>query len=150
VLQVLLIGLPLYRLFGGPVRKRMRLYANLSLSTDPAEFRTRARDALALGYQVVKIYPLPEVSAIEGVQTIRQVVACCEAVCEEVGDRGDFALDFHGRPSAGLAVQLEAAVRHTYPLWIEEPILPEIENGLQRCAEKFQKAFHPDGSIADW
>ena len=65
-------------------------------------------------------------------------MACCEAVREELGSTADFALDFHGRPSAGLAVQLEAAVRHTYPLWIEEPILPEIENGLQRCAEKFQ------------
>jgi galactonate dehydratase len=131
-------GLPLYRLFGGAVRNRVRLYANLGLSTDPAVFRERARQAIALGYQVVKIYPLPAVSAIEGMQTIRQVVACCEAVRDEIGSGADFALDFHGRPSPGLAVQLEAAVRHTYPLWIEEPILPEIENGLQRCAEKFQ------------
>jgi galactonate dehydratase len=132
------VSLPLYRLFGGAVRNRVRLYANLGLSTDPAVFRERARQAIALGYQVVKIYPLPAVSAIEGMQTIRQVVACCEAVREEIGNGCDFALDFHGRPSPGLAVQLEAAVRHTYPLWIEEPILPEIEHGLQRCAEKFQ------------
>jgi galactonate dehydratase len=129
---------PIYRLLGGAVRSRIPLYANLGLSTSPDEFRVRTRHALALGYKTVKIYPLPTVGAIAGLQVIRQVVACCEAVREELGTHADFALDFHGRPGAGLAVQLEAAVRHTHPLWIEEPVLPETENGLKRCAEKFQ------------
>src|SRR5690606_16481393 len=48
----------------------------------------------------------------------------------------DFCLDFHGRMSAGLAVEVEAAIRHTTPLWIEEPVLPETPKALQRLAEK--------------
>lgn len=129
---------PVYRLLGGAVRQRIRLYANLGLSTSPDEFRQRARQALAMGYKVVKIYPLPAVGPIEGLDTLRQVAACCEAVRDELGPGCDFALDFHGRPGAGLAIQLEAAVRHTHPLWIEEPVLPETDNALRRCAEKFQ------------
>lgn len=129
---------PVYQLLGGTVRKRFRLYANLGLSTSSAEFRKRAAQAVSMGYKTVKIYPLPAVGVIEEHRTIRQVVACCEAVRAELGPERDFAIDFHGRPTAALAVQLEAAVRHTHPLWIEEPVLPETPNGLIRCAEKFQ------------
>jgi len=124
-------------MLGGPVRRRMKLYANLGLSTSPDEFRSRAQEALALGYKVVKIYPLPAVGPVEGLATMRRIVACCEAVREEVGVERDFALDFHGRCTAGLAVQIEAAVRHTNPLWIEEPVASESADSLLRCAEKF-------------
>ena len=124
-------------LLGGPVRRRIRLYANIGLATDPQVFRERTSEAIALGYTAVKLYPLPAVAPSESAATIGQVVACCAAVREVLGDGRDFALDFHGRPTAGLAVQLEAAVRHTHPLWIEEPVVPETPNALQRCAEKF-------------
>lgn len=116
---------PIYQLLGGAVRDRVALYANLGLSNDPEIFRQRALHAKALGYRCVKIYPLPAIQAIEGPATIRQVVACCEAVREVMGEEGDFALDFHGRCSAIFAIQIEAALRETKPLWIEEPILPE-------------------------
>jgi len=131
-------GLPVYRLLGGAVRKKIRLYANCGLSTSPEEFRRRVREATGMGYRAVKIYPLPAVAPIEGLKTIRQVAACCEAVREELGEDTDFAVDFHGRPTVSLAVELEAAIRHTRPLWIEEPVLPETPNALRSCAEKFQ------------
>jgi galactonate dehydratase len=130
-------GQPIYKLLGGAVRQRIRLYANCGLSDDPAELRRRIREAVALGYRVVKFYPLPAVSAVEGTATLRRIVACCEAARDELGDGMDFALDFHGRLGAGLAVEVEAAVRHTRPLWIEEPVLPETPKALTRLAEKF-------------
>jgi galactonate dehydratase len=127
---------PVYKLAGGAVRQRIQLYANIGLSTDPAEFRRRARHALDMGYRVVKFYPLTAVGPVEGIATLKGIVACCEAVRDECGEQADFALDFHGRLSAGLAVEVEAAVRHTKPLWIEEPVLPETPKALQRVAEK--------------
>ena len=115
----------------------MKLYANCGLSEDPDEFRRRVRHARSLGYRVVKFYPIPSVGPVEGPAVVRCVVACCEAVRDELGEEADFALDFHGRLSAGLAVAMEAAVRHTHPLWIEEPVLPETPKALGRLAEKF-------------
>jgi galactonate dehydratase len=50
----------------------------------------------------------------------------------------DFALDFHGRCTTALAVELEAAVRHTRPLWIEEPVVPESPQALKKCAQQFK------------
>jgi len=128
---------PVFELLGGAVRKKVQLYANCGLSIDPQEFRDRVSCAFGLGYRVVKIYPLPAVGPVEGTAAIRQVVRCCEAVRSELGERGDFALDFHGRCTAALAVEIEQAVRHTRPLWIEEPTAPEAPGALRRCAEKF-------------
>src|ERR1035437_4758863 len=47
---------PVYELLGGAVRDRVELYANCGLSTDPMEFRRRARIAIDLGYKMIKIY----------------------------------------------------------------------------------------------
>lgn len=130
-------GRPVFELLGGSVRSRVQLYANCGLSTDPDEFRRRVRIAIDMGYRVVKIYPLPSVGPVEGKATIHQITACCEAVRDEIGEERDFALDFHGRCTASLAVQIESAVRHCGPLWIEEPTPAESVNALRRCAEKF-------------
>jgi galactonate dehydratase len=130
-------GAPVHELLGGAVRERIWLYANLGLSSDPDELRRRARGALDLGYTAVKFYPLPPVMTLEGPVAYRTVVACCEAVRDEIGPDGAFCLDFHGRCSPNVAVQMEAAVRHTQPLWIEEPTAPEDMGALQRVQEKF-------------
>jgi galactonate dehydratase len=131
-----LLDQPVYKLLGGAVRKRIKLYANLGLSTSPDEFRKRARHAMEFGYRAFKVYPLPEVGKIEGPKTIETIVACCEAVRDEIGKERDFAIDCHGRASAALATQIEHAVRHTWPIWIEEPVAAESIEALRRCAEK--------------
>lgn len=122
-------------LLGGPVRDRIKAYANLGLSLSPDEFRDRVAHALGMGFKAVKIYPLPAVAMTEGVAAIRQIVACCEAVRDELGADLDFAIDMHGRPSSALAIQIEAAVRHTAPMWIEEPVPAESNAALERLAQ---------------
>ena len=131
-------NVPVYQLLGGAVRDTISLYANIGLSEDPDVLRERAAAAKAAGYSRVKFYPLPPVAGIESTSIIDRVTECCEAVSEVMGRSGGFALDFHGRCSANLAVQIEAQVRHTHPLWIEEPTPPENHPALQRCAEKFE------------
>ncbi|OJF90284.1 galactonate dehydratase [Pararhizobium antarcticum] len=127
---------PVHELLGGALRERVWLYANIGLSNDPSELRTRAERALAEGYTAVKFYPLPAVMSLEGPRAYRSVIACCEAVRDVVGADGAFCLDFHGRCTPNVAVQMEAAVRHTQPLWIEEPTAPEDIGALQRVQEK--------------
>ncbi|WP_237050724.1 galactonate dehydratase [Microvirga ossetica] len=133
-------GAPVHNLLGGSVRDRVWLYANIGLCDDPYELRDRTRAAMSMGYNAVKFYPLPAVNSLEGPSAYRAVAACCEAVRDELGEDGVFCLDFHGRCSPSVAVQMEAAVRHTAPLWIEEPTAPEDVGALQRVQEKFQIA----------
>lgn len=130
-----LAGKTVAALLGGPVRDRIKAYANIGLSTSPAEFRERTAHALGMGFKAVKIYPLPAVAMTEGVAAIRQIVAACQAVRDELGPDLDFAIDMHGRPSAALAIQIEAAVRDTAPLWIEEPVPAESNPALERLAQ---------------
>jgi galactonate dehydratase len=131
-------GLPVYALLGGAVRKRIRLYANCGLSNDPAVFRDRVRQAVEIGYQAVKIYPLPAVGPVEGPATTRQVVECCQVVRDTLGPDRDFAVDCHGRCTPAVAIMLEAALRDTHPLWIEEPVQAESIEALQVCARRFR------------
>jgi galactonate dehydratase len=127
---------PVHQLLGGALRDRVWLYANIGLSNDPAILRDRAAAAMAEGYTAVKFYPLPAVMSLEGPAAYRTVIACCEAVRDEIGIDGVFCLDFHGRCTPNVAVQMEAAVRHTRPYWIEEPTAPEDIGALQRVQEK--------------
>jgi galactonate dehydratase len=123
-------------LLGGPVRDRIKAYANLGLSTAPGEFRDRVQVALDMGFKAVKIYPLPDVAPTEGRAALRQIVACCEAVRDALGPDNDFAIDMHGKPSASLAIAIEAAVRPTGPMWIEEPVPSESNESLERLAQQ--------------
>jgi galactonate dehydratase len=130
------LNVPLHKLLGGAVRSKVKLYANLGLATEPAEFRRRAEIALSMGYRAVKIYPLPPVGMIESPSVISKVAACCEAMRELLGPERDFAVDLHGRCSTTLATQIEAAIRTTRPLWLEEPVPAEQPHSLKRLMEK--------------
>jgi galactonate dehydratase len=131
------LDVPVCDLLGGAVRDHIRPYANLGLSSDPTELRRRARHAVGQGYRRVKFYPLTAVHPVEDAAAIDNVARCCAAVREEMGTEGSFCLDFHGRCSPGLAIQIERAVRDTQPMWIEEPVAPENLAGLQSCARSF-------------
>ncbi len=135
-------GAPIHDLLGGAVRDRIWLYANLGLCEDPTEARERTKAAMLMGYTAVKFYPLPPVMALETPAAYRAVTACCEAVRDELGRDGAFCLDFHGRCTPSVAVQMEAAIRHTSPLWIEEPTAPEDVGALQRVRKIPNRGRH--------
>ncbi len=136
-----LAGKTVAALLGGPIRERVKAYANLGLSQSPDVFRERVAVAVQMGFKAVKIYPLPAVGMTEGLASIRQIVKCCEAVREALGDGLDFAIDMHGRPSTSLAIAIEAAVRPTNPMWIEEPVPPESNAALERLAQHSQTSI---------
>lgn len=131
------LGLPVHRLLGGPVRDKVLLYANLGLSCDGKELARRAAAARALGYVSFKFYPLPALAAIEGPRAPIAVADACMSVRDEIGPDMSFCVDFHGRCSTSIAVQIESAVRDSKPMWIEEPTPPEDLDALARCSDKF-------------
>src|SRR5438552_3134799 len=60
------------------------------------------------------------------------------AVREAGGDAFDSLLDFHGRVSPAMAIQMEAAMREFHPFFIEEPVLPENADALAQVARQFK------------
>src|SRR5436309_13360716 len=53
------LGQPVYRLLGGPVRDRIKAYANgwYTVERTPEEFHFAARRAVAKGYRALKLDP---------------------------------------------------------------------------------------------
>ena len=68
---------------------------------------------------------------------VEEAAARLAAVREAVGTGVDILLDFHGRVSPAMAVQMEEAMRPFHPFFIEEPVLPENVDALAGVARRF-------------
>jgi galactonate dehydratase len=130
-------GVPVHQLLGGALRRSIRTYANIGLSTDPDELARRAKSAVEDGFSIVKFYPLPPMIAQPPTRLVGQVHDCCAAVRDTIGPDRDFAMDLHGRPQPHAVIAIEQAVRDLRPLWIEEPVPVEDESALIEVRRKF-------------
>jgi galactonate dehydratase len=91
-----------------------------------------------LGLTALKFCPTGKVLPVDSTQVIESVIEKVAAVRSTVGTNFDIMLDFHGRASPAMAVQLEEALRPYRPLFIEEPVLPENVDELARIERKFR------------
>jgi galactonate dehydratase len=120
-------GQPVYRLLGGRCHHRLPAYANgwYGGACTPAEYAERARAAVARGYRALKFDPFgtawKDLSPEEGEAALDIVRAVREAVGPAVG----LMIEFHGRLSAGCAVQMIRRLERFNPVWCEEPVAPE-------------------------
>lgn len=118
------LGVPAHTLFGGAVRDRMPLYANINRATtdrSPAGFAASARKAVAEGYRALKAAPwdgYPKVTAGHG-------VACTQAIREAVGPAVDVMVDVHSNFTVEEAVRVAKQLEPVGLRWYEEPVAPE-------------------------
>ncbi|MFJ8728918.1 galactonate dehydratase [Streptomyces bauhiniae] len=118
-------GVPVHDLLGGAVRDRMRMYSWIG-GDDPSEAAEHAAQRLEQGYRAVKMNVGGRLKHLETSREIDAVLARVASVREVMGEDGDVAIDFHGRTSPALAKQLARALEPLRPMFIEEPLLPEL------------------------
>ncbi|MEU4107396.1 galactonate dehydratase [Streptomyces sp. NPDC027717] len=118
-------GVPVHDLLGGAVRDRMRMYSWIG-GDDPSEAAEHAARRLEQGYRAVKMNVGGRLKHLETSREIDAVIARVASVREVMGEDGDVAVDFHGRTSPALARQLARALEPLRPMFIEEPLLPEL------------------------
>jgi galactonate dehydratase len=123
------LGVPIHELLGGPVRQRQRVYGWIH-GDDPAELADQARRRVEDGYTAMKMTAGVAMRALESPLEIRRVVNRVTAVREAVGDEVDIAIDFHGRFSPALARLACRALEPLNPLFVEEPVVPELQADL--------------------
>src|SRR5262245_9156197 len=120
-------GQPVYRLLGGRCHQSLPAYANgwYGGARTPAEYAERARAAVGRGYRALKFDPFgvawKELSREESEAAVERVAAVRQAVGPEVG----LMIEFHGRLSAGSAVETIRRLERFDPVWCEEPVAPE-------------------------
>jgi galactonate dehydratase len=137
-------GVPCHRLWGGPVRDFVRLYAHLGggrledfYQTSPADvarFAELAQAAVEDGFTAFKAMAVGPAAPIDSRRVVRNAEACVQAMREAVGGDVDIMVDCHARlsPSMGLAV---ARALDPYGLYfLEEPCWPEALDGLAAIA----------------
>jgi galactonate dehydratase len=116
-------GLPVYKMLGGPLRDRIKVYKGIGGGSDE-EVVQRARDAVAQGFIALKTGvggPRPA-RIIETPGFVESVAQRFAAIRSAVGKDIDIAIDFHGAVSPQTAALLIKALEPYQPLFVEEPV----------------------------
>jgi len=127
------LGVPVYQLLGGAVRDRIRVYGHVH-GKSPDEYAASGREAAAAGITAVKTAPFGAARFVESGEFVREAVARIAALREAVGAEVDIGIDFHGRVSPALALQLIKALEPYRPMFVEEPCLPGDVDALAGIA----------------
>lgn len=124
------VGMPVWKLLGGSVRNRIRVYTGIG-GTTPDECAQNARNAVDAGFRAVKMVATPHpVRFVDTRSTIDALVARVAAVREAVGDEVDIAVDLHRRLSPTMATIFLKELEPLHPLFGEEPCHPENNEPL--------------------
>lgn len=126
-------GQPVYNLLGGPVRDRIRVYANgwYYKMTEPDEYARAAEKVIGQGFTALKMDPLsgPWRNYISRRQELRSVEVL-SAVRDAVGPDVDILLDLHRRLSPMHAISLAQRYEEFAPYYYEEPCMWENVEAL--------------------
>jgi galactonate dehydratase len=118
-------GLPVHELLGGPVRDRVRAYSWVGGDRPDGVFEAVARQVEA-GFGAVKMNATAEMRPIATPAEANAVLDRAREAREALGPDGDLAIDFHGRVSPAMARRLVRMLEEVQPMFVEEPVLPEL------------------------
>lgn len=127
---------PVYKLLGGAVRDRVRMYTHLGGGDMRAVYETagaqdaqlfvdRALEVVAKGYTAVKVLITPPTEVLNSIADYKYAARVMEAMRQAVGDRVDIMIDCHGRHSVANAIEFCRVLAPYKPYFIEEPVPPE-------------------------
>ena len=122
-----LLGVPVSALLGGPVRNRIRLYANLEAATPskrPEAYAANAAAAVAQGFTAVKLNPFSPPAGGEPADPRRRLALAVERVAQvraAIGPEVDLLVDFLFSQDLYGARRAAEALAAFDLFWIEEP-----------------------------
>lgn len=120
------LGVPVYRLLGGPTRDSIPAYASmLGYSVEPE----RAREVVAQGFRATKWFLRR--GPWDGPEGMRENQQLVQALREAVGEDTDLMLDAWMSWDVPYAVAMAERLAELRPRWIEEPVLPDR---IESCA----------------
>ncbi|HTS66495.1 MAG TPA: enolase C-terminal domain-like protein, partial [Candidatus Acidoferrales bacterium] len=129
---------PVYKLLGGAVRDKVRMYTHLGggemsavyESFDAGRVIELAQQVVSRGYSAVKVVFVPYSEPLMGVPYAKKLAAVMGKLRDAVGDRVDIMVDFHGRTYPAVAIEYINAIAEFRPYFCEEPVPPENIDAL--------------------
>ncbi len=137
-------SVPVWRLLGGKVRDKVRVYTHLGLGDMRSVYETfetarlveKAQAVVAMGYDALKVVFIPYSGYVAGNAQRRQVGRLMGALREAVGPDIDIMIDFHGRPaSTACALDYIKELVPYSPMFCEEPVQPGDTESLKFVTE---------------
>jgi galactonate dehydratase len=119
------LGVPTHELLGGRVRDRIRAYKWVG-GDNVEDLEQGLHSAIDSGYSAVKMNGTGKIRPLEPPATIDRLLANATMAREILGPTRDFAIDFHGRFSPALAKIAISELESYRPMFVEEPIAPEL------------------------
>lgn len=118
------LKVPVYQLLGGACRDKIRLYAHSGGRT-PEEAAKNALSKVEQGFTALKTTPFQAVKTVDNLAVVNRATERFKAMRDAVGDDVDIGVDCHGRLSPAMAIRMAKALEPYYPMFLEEPCLPE-------------------------
>ncbi|WP_063036177.1 galactonate dehydratase [Nocardia grenadensis] len=128
------LDVPVHQLLGGAVRDRVRVYGWVG-GDEPDEVADAARAQIEAGLTALKMNACGRFDRLAAPAGLDSVVERVGKVREAIGDRNDIAVDFHGRVAVADARRLVSMLEPMRPLFVEEPVLPELSHRLRDVVE---------------
>lgn len=128
------LGAPVHELLGGPVRDRVRVYSWVG-GDEPSELEDAVLAQMENGFSAIKLNGIGKTEILSSAQALRGVIERAEIVRSTFGDENDFAMDFHGRLSVHDSRRIIPHLAEFFPLFIEEPVLPEYGAQIGRLTD---------------
>ncbi|HVW56034.1 MAG TPA: galactonate dehydratase [Rhizobiaceae bacterium] len=139
------LDVPVWRLLGGKVRDKVRVYTHLGLGDMRAVYETmdaaplveRARQVIDKGYRAFKAVFIPYTHYHAPLPDADKVARMMETLRGAVGPDVEVMVDFHGRPaSAAAALAYIEALAPGRPMFVEEPVQPGETGALKAVAAR--------------
>ena len=129
------LGVPIHRLFGGPVRSKLAVYFHHQPHIEPPEqaaemvrrtgvraFKTTIDRVTGTASKLPKLDPEAPTGWELTSRQLDEVVEFMRRLRAAVGPDVEIALECHTKYSTETAIQLAKAVEPFRPMWLEEPI----------------------------
>jgi galactonate dehydratase len=132
------LGQPVWNLWGGRVREKIRLYANGWYQTElePEAFAEKAKEATSMGYTALKFDPFGDLRGAQGTQERRHSLAIIQAVRHAVPAGTDLMIEGHCRFDVPSALLMAKELAQFDVLWFEEPVSFNNIRGLVEVARR--------------
>ncbi len=153
------LGVPVYELLGGLIRKRIRLYPHLrgtfnsypdarvddlyampwgAVKHTPKELGQNALELVKMGYTAMKFDPFEP--GRDGYHSYRpdEIMASVErveAIRKAVGDKVDLLVECHGKFNASTAIKIGKLMEKYNLMWYEEPVPVGMVKAMKKVSD---------------
>ena len=123
------LGVPLYKLLGGKVNERLRIYTSYRWGEIPrtAEaYARKTRELIAAGAVAGKWDPFPDSQVFNGdvgLRTLHEVVEMVRGI-REAGPEFEICVEAHAKFNIHAAIRIAKSLEPFDLMWLEEPVPP--------------------------